>query len=179
MPGGKGAQFDGLLRALETIHNGNDADAEAVLALRHCGLVIEDADGLSLPKDMAAWLQEPTKEALARIFDARYLLFSETLAALTNGPFSYAELFEALRTTYDVHWETTYPVASRVGWLEELGLCEAISWRKYRVTDAGKEFLAGVLLVSPEATDFIDDEVELAPAPPAIAMLIANINQTK
>jgi len=179
MAGGRGAQFDGLLRTLEAIHSGNDADADDVLALRHCGLVIEGANGLSLPKDMAAWLQEPTREALARIFDARYLLFSETLAALTNGPFSYDELFEALRATYDVHWETKYPVASRVGWLEELGLCEAISWRKYRVTETGKGFLTGVLLVSPEATDFVDEEVELAPAPPAIATLIANINQTK
>lgn len=180
MPGGKGAQFDGLLCALQGIANNLEVNPALVQAARHSGLVVAGDDGLRVPDDIAAWLANPTRESLARLFDQRYLLFSETLAVVVSKPSTYDEVFEALRKTYDVHWESKYPVSSRVGWLEEFGLCEAVGARKFRVTDAGTAFLASVLLVSPEAVDVVlDDDAELSPAPEAIALLLDSVNQDR
>jgi len=177
MPGGKGVQFDVLHRAVRGVQSDEDVDINIIAALKHSGLVVEDAGTLRLPEDLAIWLQEPTKEKLAQIFDLRYLLFSETLEALKGEPSTYDELLRALREKYDIHWETKYPVTTRVNWLEELELCEAIGWRKYRITEVGAKFLQEVLLVSPEVTDYLDEGVELAPAPLLIASMLANINQ--
>lgn len=143
--------------------------------LRGLGFATSAGDGLRLTEIGERAREHPTSEVLAGIFADRIRLFAEILAIVGEGPMTVDEVHDCAQGRFGPSWRSNANTRIRMDWQEVLGLIESAGNRKWRVTVTGDIFLAGRLLVTPEALG--GDEAKEVTIMPATAGVSACLEE--
>ncbi len=144
------------------------------------GLTYNKEGELHLTEQGLDFNANPTKRALASLFQSRYRIFGEIVAILSNVSMTISRLNEIVNDLYAVDWKTESGVWERVNWLEVLGLVQALSKHEWGPTEEGLELIAGWDLITPQALSddgSIDQAVEIDEALQVIADMLAELEK--
>lgn len=148
--------------------------------LRSVGLALNESGRLRLTPIGEHFRDEPTKMALAEIFQDRYRLFGELLPLLKRAPTTVQEMERTLSDAYHLQWKNCTNTRRRMDWLEVLGLISNVGNRRWGVTREGERALGTWDLVDGNlVTSFEDkpDVVVISPAPTEIDSLLRRLEE--
>lgn len=148
--------------------------------LKGVGLVSNRSGVLSLSDEGVAFLQTPTKYALANMLHDKYRLVGEVLDFLTLTPKTVEEIDKELCREYCLDWANLSNTRRRMDWLEILGLIKGVGNRKWGLTEEGKNALENWELVTPEVVDgdiCNSEEITITPPPVEIEELLLNLKE--
>lgn len=146
--------------------------------LKGVGLVSNRSGVLSLSDEGVAFIQAPSKNALASMLHDKYRLVGEVLNILAVAPKTVEDIDKELCREYCLDWANLSNTRRRMDWLEILGLIEGVGNRKWSLTEDGKKALENWELVSPSVVDADickNEEITISPPPAEIEELLLNL----
>ncbi|WP_433677352.1 hypothetical protein [Microbacterium gorillae] len=182
LPGGADSQFTALVGLLTQLRDGVDVElvanaSEADKLQRQLGTLKftkREGQSLTLTDEGRAWLAVGSPESLAAIFHDRYAFFGEIVDFLQREPADVEAIRAHASDVFKVGWRSLDQVRRRLAWLRVLGLVEEGAHRRYRTTDAGATWLAGIEVLG-AVPDLVDKAV-FVPAPPLLGDRLASLD---
>lgn len=148
--------------------------------LKGVGLVSNRSGVLSLSDEGVAFIQAPSKHALANMLHDKYRLVGEVLDILTVTPKTVEDIDKELCREYGLDWTNLSNTRRRMDWLETLGFIEGVGNRKWGLTEEGKKALENWELVTPGVVDADtckNEEITISPPPAEIEELLLNLKE--
>lgn len=191
LPGGGEKQVATLLSFLRGLDEGlgmgpaNDAAQRDQIhkQIGPLGLTHRVNGAVELTSLGRTWLMAPEHNDLFQVFHSQIAYFGEMLATIASAPMRPEDLLVDAVESFRMSWTSLDQVRRRLMWLHALGLVEDGPSRLHRITDEGAQVLKDTAV---ETADTIRAEHEkatagmpLAPAPAAIAALVASSRNAK
>lgn len=156
---------------------------EYVPFLRGIGLVANQSGKLTMTEMGSQFCRNATQETMADILQDHVRLFGETLALLNEEPLTVEHANERLCQEYQLEWKNLSNIRRRMDWLEVLDLIRPIGNRKWEVTGQGKKKLEQWTLVSADALETgeceLEDNITIPEPPEEIAGLLCHLKDSE
>ncbi|MFG2825635.1 hypothetical protein ACGFX4_40175 [Kitasatospora sp. NPDC048365] len=139
------------------------------------GLLSRDGSLFRPTPAALAWQRTNDHALLVELLHNNVRFVGELMESVAAGHQTLEQLLRVARDEFDLTWDTTGPVHNRTTWLVVTGMVDRFGGQ-FHLTDAGRQFLATLVLGRPEREDPAS-VVELPPAVGVIADLIDSLDE--